>query len=123
MKMAGSCLVLFLCSIYFSALTVPASAQITANCSSGCYGTGYGADALANTTVGQWGNPGNVVSYRIRAHHTGAVQSLHIYIVGPDFPGYGAGTGGQIQIQFQTDDGTSAHNPSGTVLATYVLTN
>src|SRR6185295_4345081 len=98
MKVAGSCLFLFLCSFFVSA--VPASAQLTANCSNGCYGTGYGADALANTTVGQRGSPGNVVSYRIRAHHTGAVQSLHVYIVGPDFPGYGAGTGGTIQIQF-----------------------
>src|SRR4051794_20249801 len=121
MRYAGGCLLLFLCSLF--CIAVPATAQITANCSNGCYGPGLGADGLANTTVGQYGNPGNVVSYRFRAHHTGAVQSLHVYIVGPTFPGYGAGTGGKIQITFQTDDGTSAHNPSGTVLSTYILTN
>src|SRR4051812_1714600 len=119
MKYAGSFL-LVLCSLLYTA--VPATAQITANCSNRCYGPGVGGDGLANTTVGQWGNPGNVVSYRIRAHHTGAVQSLHVYLI-VDHAGYAAGTGGKLQVTFQTDDGTSSHNPSGTVLATYVLTN
>ncbi len=120
MKFAGGCLFLLVCSFFCAA--APAAAQITANCSNGCYGPKLGADALANTTVGQWGNPGNVVSYRFRAHHTGAVQSLHVYLI-VDKPGYASGTGGTIQITFQTDDGTAAHNPSGKILATYVLTS
>ena len=121
MKLAGGCLLVFLLSLFSAA--VPATAQITANCSNGCYGPALASDELANTTVGQYGNPGNVVSYRFRAHHTGSVQSLHVYLVGSNHPGYGAGTGGTIQVTFQTDDGTSAHNPSGKVLSTYVLTN
>ncbi len=120
MKVAGGCLFLLVCSLF--RIAVPAAAQITANCSNGCYGPRLGADGLANTTVGQWGNPGNVVSYRFRAHHTGAVQSLHVYLI-VDKAGYAAGTGGKLQVTFQTDDGTSAHHPSGNVLAAYILNN
>jgi len=83
----------------------------------GCYGPGIGADGLSNTTVGQWGN---VVSYRFRAQKTGEAQKLRLYLI-TDHPGYSAGTAGKLKIDMVTDDGTAAHNPGSTVLATYVL--
>lgn len=77
------------------------------------YGAGRGGDALANTTVGP---SGIMVSYRFDAQHSSYLDKIHFYII-PDKTGYAAGTGGKIQICVETDDGTSAHNPSGTVLA------
>ena len=88
--------------------------------SSGCYGAGIGSDGLANTVVG--GPYGNVVSYRFRAQHSGSLQQIHIYLI-PNHAGYSAGTGGQLQVTVNSDDGTSAHNPSSTVLASYLLAN
>src|SRR5258706_3396206 len=88
--------------------------------SSACYGSGLGSDGLANTVVGgQWGN---IVSYRFRAGHSGALQQIHVYLI-PNYTGYSAGTGGQIQVTVNADDGTSAHNPSSTILASYLLSN
>jgi hypothetical protein len=91
-----------------------------ANCpsSSTCYGPGLGSDELANTVVG--GPSGNLVSYRFRAGHSGSLQQIHIYLM-PSTAGYAAGTGGKIQITVNADDGTSAHNPSDTILASYLL--
>ena len=85
----------------------------------GYYGGQIGGDSLANTTVGPGGN---TVSYRFSAQHNGALQKLRFYII-PDHTGYAAGTGGKLQVTVQTDDGTSAHNPSGTVLASTLLSN
>lgn len=41
--------------------------------------------------------------------------------MGPDHPGYGAGTGGTWQVTVQTDDATARHAPSGSVVATASL--
>lgn len=87
---------------------------------SGCYGSGIGADSLANTVVG--GQYNAVVSYRFRAEHAGSLLSVVLYLI-PDHAGYAAGTGGTIRVSVNTDDGTPAHNPSSTVLASYVITN
>src|SRR6266853_4605088 len=86
--------------------------------SSACYGSGLGSDGLANTVVGgQWGN---IVSYRFRAGHSGPLQQIHVYLI-PNHTGYSAGTRGQIQVTVNADDGTSAHNPSSTILASTIL--
>ena len=85
---------------------------------SGCYGPGLAADSLANTVVG--GPYGNMVSYRFRAGHSGSLQQIHVYLI-PNVTGYAAGTGGQIRVTVNPDDGTSAHNPSSTILTTYLL--
>jgi Putative Ig domain len=107
---------LFCLSFLFSAILAHASGSI----SDAYYGPGLGSDGLANTVVG--GPSGNVVSYRFRAGHSGSLQQIHVYLI-QQHAGYSAGTGGQIQITVNTDDGTPSHNPSSTVLATYLLSN
>jgi len=107
-----------LCACFY-VVTMLAHAN-TCSDSSGCYGPGIGSDGLANTVVG--GPSGNLVSYRFRAGHTGSLQQIHVYLM-QQHTGYSAGTGGQIRITVNADDGTAAHNPSNTVLATYLLSN
>lgn len=83
---------------------------------SGYYGPGLNADSLANTPLGKAQD--FQVSYRIRAGHTGPLQAIRpFFIWSSTTPGYALGTGGTIRIQLQTDDGSAAHVPSGTVLA------
>ena len=106
-----------LCVSFFF-LTILAHA--TCSVPAGCYGPGLAADSLGNTVVG--GPYSNMVSYRFRAGHSGSLQQIHVYLI-PNVSGYAAGTGGQIQVTVNTDDGTTAHNPSGTILATYLLAN
>jgi hypothetical protein len=107
-------------------LSNPASANLNIEIAGTCnnqpecfYGTGLGADALANTTVGPWGN---TVSYRFRALHSGRLVSLRVYLL-PDKTGYAAGTGGHIQVSVNLDDGTAAHNPSTVQLSSYLIAN
>ena len=95
------------------------SGHATCSASSGCYGPGLGADSLANTVVG--GPYGNIVSYRFRAGHSGSLQQIHVYLILR--AGYAAGTGGKLQVTVNADDGTPAHNPSSTVLASYLLSD
>lgn len=78
------------------------------------YGAGRGADSLANCTVGPYGF---VIAYRFVAQHTAALTKVRFYII-PDHPGYAGGDAGSLKVAIETDDGTSAHNPSGTVIAT-----
>jgi hypothetical protein len=94
--------------------TTPTSTSL-----SGFYGPCLGSDGLANTTVGPYGN---TVSYRFRAKNSGPVKQALIYLI-PDHAGYAGGTAGTTLITVNTDDGSSAHNPSSTVLASYVMTN
>ena len=94
----------------------PAAATLSP---AGYYGAQIGGDELANTTIGP---NGNTVSYRFSAQHNGALEKLRVYLI-PDHVGYAAGTAGRLQIDIQTDDGTSEHNPSGTVLASTVISN
>jgi len=95
----------------------PAGSTNTVTTSTTYYGSGIGTDGLGNTAVGPFGN---VVSYRIRAKHSGVLQQVLIYLI-PDHPGYAGGTGGSMLVTLNKDDGTAAHNPSSTVLASYVL--
>jgi hypothetical protein len=82
----------------------------------GPYGSCVGGDGLNNTIIG---GPEHVSSsYRFRATTTSALASIRIYVIGPAYSGYGAGTGGTFEATVQTDDGSSSHGPSGTVLAT-----
>jgi hypothetical protein len=87
--------------------------------SSTFYGPGIGSDGLANTTLGPFGN---MVSYRIRAKHSGILEGFLIYLI-PDHADYAGGTGGTIHVTLNTDDGTSEHNPSSTVLASSRITD
>jgi hypothetical protein len=89
--------------------------QAATNTSTNVYGSAIGMDSLNNTQIG--GRDAQTSSYRFRATTTSALNSIQIYIVGPNHPGYGAGTGGLFEISVQTDDGTSNHAPSGTVLS------
>jgi len=87
---------------------------------SGLYGPGIGMDSLNNTVVG--GSDSAAAAYRFRASTSAPLSSIRIYIMGPKYAGYGAGTGGTWQVTVQTDDGTERHAPSGTVLATTSFT-
>jgi hypothetical protein len=104
------------------AIDVAAAAQASSSTSSSAatapyYGSGIGSDGLANTTVGP---EGNTVSYRFRAKHSGTLQQALIYLI-PDHAGYAGGNAGTTQVTLNTDDGSAAHNPSATALATYVM--
>lgn len=84
--------------------------------SSGIYGVMAVGDALNNPRVGGPNNQKN--SYRFRATQTSALNSIRIYIIDECCAGYGGGNGGIMRVTIQTDDGTSDHFPSGTILAT-----
>jgi hypothetical protein len=85
------------------------------------YGPGIGADSLANTRIGgPDGTPGRTLSIRFRASTTSALTSINFYQQGG--PGYAGGTGGSLKVSVQTDDGTSSHLPSGTILASQTVT-
>ncbi len=77
------------------------------------YGSAINADDLNNSVVG--GPEGRAVSYRFEATTTADLNAIRIYLVTGS--GYSGGTNGTMEITVQTDDGTSAHSPSGTVLA------
>jgi hypothetical protein len=104
-----------------SSTQAPAPTPVSSSSASSSqhYGPGLGSDGLANTTVGPYGN---TVSYRFRAKHSGTVPQVLIYLI-PDHPGYAGGTAGTTQVTLNTDDGTSSHNPTSTVLASYVMGN
>ena len=91
----------------------------SASTSAQFYGSALGANSLGNTTLGP---NGNMVSYRFRAKNSGVLLQSRIYLI-PDHAGYAAGTGGTIRATLNTDDGTAAHNPGTTVLASYVISN
>lgn len=93
----------------------PASA--TSGVPSEFYGAGRGADALANCVVGPYGD---VVAYRFVAQHSGPLSQVRFYIIS-NKAGYAGGDAGTLQVKIESDDRTSAHNPSGTVLATATL--
>jgi hypothetical protein len=73
-------------------------------------------DSLNNTVIG--GPDARSTSYRFRATASAALRSIRIYVIGPTHAGYGAGTGGRFEATVRTDDGTAAHGPSSTILAT-----
>ena len=95
------------------------SSTTTPTSSASFYGPGLGSDGLANTTIGP---TGNTVSYRFMAKNSGALEQALVYLI-PDHAGYAGGNAGTTQVTLNTDDGTAAHNPSSTVLATFVISN
>ena len=97
-----------------------AQAAVTSSAASSTYyGSGIGSDGLANTTVGP---SGNTVSYRFRAIHSGVVPQILIYLI-PDHAGYAGGNAGTTLVTLNTDDATTLHNPTSTVLASYVMSD
>jgi hypothetical protein len=97
---------------YLSIQPVAPSGGVT-----GPYGSAIAADTLANTQVGGVNSGGfNARSaYRFRAGTSSSLTSIRIYL--EDGSGYSGGNGGSLKVSVQTDDGTSAHRPSGVVLA------
>lgn len=92
------------------------------------YGVPWNGDGLSNTPIGRSYN--RMADYRFRVSHTGTVTSVRLYLafakISTDctYSGYYAGgTGGQILLQLETDDGTSNHFPSGNVLASHLITD
>lgn len=90
----------------------------------GYYGSKVNGDNLANQLIG-YNTAVDVcnrkASIRFRATHTGTLAFITPKFVWSSVKaGYGYGTGGTIQVQVQTDDGTANHFPSGTTLATMV---
>ncbi len=81
------------------------------------YGAGRGADSLANCVVGPYGD---LIAYRFVAEHSGPVSQVRFYIIS-NKAGYSGGDAGTLEVSIESDDGTSAHNPSGTVLAKTTL--
>jgi hypothetical protein len=81
------------------------------------YGPGRGADSLANCVVGPYGD---LVAYRFVAEHSGPLSRIRFYIIS-NKAGYSGGNAGALEVSIESDDGTSAHNPSGTVLAKSTL--
>jgi hypothetical protein len=81
---------------------------------SGVYGVKVHATDLNNQHLGGAGS--DQYSYRWRAEYSGSLTEVLIYIINLT-PNYASGTGGTFRCQLQTDDGSSQHFPSGTVLA------
>jgi len=95
-------------------LAVTTTAASESYLPSGYYGPGLGSDGLGNTTLGP---DGHIVSYRIRARHSGYLSQVRLYLI-PDHAGYAAGNGGIIQVTLHNDDATTSHHPSSAVLPT-----
>jgi PKD repeat protein len=104
-----------------------ASAQ-TAPLSQRTYGNPWAADYLSNLVVMT-----NKAGIRFQVEKTGTFDKIKFFFVGHDLTQapycgtweacYGRGTGGTIKVELQTDDGTSNHFPSGTVLSTFNIVN
>ena len=61
---------------------ISATPALRADCYSSlspCYGSGLGADSLANTVVG--GQYNAIVSYRFLAEHSGSLSSILVYLI------------------------------------------
>jgi hypothetical protein len=76
------------------------------------YGTPIGANSLANIQTGKYID--QEVDYRFRAENSGSVTKILVFVA--TGPGYSSGNGGILKLNLETDDGTSKHLPSGSVL-------
>ncbi|MGA2082214.1 MAG: hypothetical protein ABSH53_16615 [Holophaga sp.] len=86
------------------------------------YGSGYGADALANTVLG--GPSLNAASYRFQAQHAAPLKGIRVFFIWSLVKsGYQAGQGGTVQVDLEADDGTAAHLPTGVSLASVTYGN
>ncbi len=90
------------------------------------YGSCINADDIANVIIGWYVPNGDFnasISYRMRVTQGGSLVAIRpFFIWSSTRAGYQGGTGGTIQIEVQSDDGTSSHRPSGTVLASLTYT-
>lgn len=94
--------------------------RLNAGSDQALYGVAFNADGNSNTTIGQYGNPGQRLSFRERIDHTGTINEVAAYVkVGV---GYSLGTGGTLRLTIEADDGTANHRPSGTPLTTQDVT-
>jgi len=100
-------------SVYTQAIPVAAALPVTP-----CfYGSGLGADSLANTVLG--GPSLNAASYRFQTKYAGPLKGIRVFFIWSLVKsGYQAGGGGTIQVDLMADDGTAAHLPTGPSLAT-----
>jgi hypothetical protein len=98
----------------------PTSPPASTASSGSVWGPALAADSLANTQVGgvNCGCPNRTSAYRFRAGQSSALTSIRIMVI--QRPGYGAGTGGSLDISVQGDRGGV---PSGTVLASTAIPN
>ncbi|MBM4195401.1 MAG: hypothetical protein FJ202_13640, partial [Gemmatimonadetes bacterium] len=82
----------------------------------GRYGAGIGGDALGNTVLG---GPVGPKKYfiRFRATQSSQIESVTFPFLSADYPGYGAGTGGNWTLKLIADDGSENHFPTGPALA------
>lgn len=78
------------------------------------YGAYWNADGLVPLSIGRLANC--TVCIRFRAQHTGTFQRARFYFIFRR-EGYYKGDGGEVLVQFQPDDGSELHAPSGEVLA------
>lgn len=106
-------------TLSLSVATAVQPASTTSGVTPEFYGAGRGADSLANCTVGPYGI---LIAYRFVAEHSGPLDRVRFYII-PDKTGYAGGTAGQLKVSIETDDGTTAHNPSGRVLTSAEIAN
>lgn len=105
-----------LCS-FFS----PVHGKPVVNTGVGTYGPGIGGDALANSPLG--GTVGAKKYFiRFRAEHSSPLVSVTFPFVSSDYEGYGGGTGGDWKLELFADDGSEDHFPTGSPLATQVMT-
>lgn len=82
------------------------------------YGVTVASDGNNNISIGKF-SPDQRASFRERIDHTGNITIVRAYV--KTGVGYSLGTGGSTILDIQSDDGTSNHRPSGTVLATKTL--
>ncbi len=95
----------------------------------GYYGSCVAMDALGNLTIGPAGAVASngtsldgQIAVRFLCKHTGSIDKI-VQQYQNVTPGYMGGTGGRIKWELRTDDGTSSHLPSSTVLWTTTDTN
>jgi hypothetical protein len=82
------------------------------------YGNPTSGDSLSNVEIGR--NVGRKVSFRFRADRTDALAAIRLFFKSGS--GYSAGTGGSILVELQTNT-PGADTPSGTVLASHLITD
>lgn len=87
---------------------------------SNTYGLPLAADSLGNLEIGK--ASGRIISYRFKASHSGAINTVSIFLIFRA-AGYYSGNGGAVRVELQTDDGSTSHLPSGTVLAGHTITD
>jgi hypothetical protein len=95
-------------AVIFMVIALALSAFAKIETDHAIYGSGIFSQALNNIPVRI-----QSVSYRFLSTHSGKVKDVVFYLItnGPH-AGYNAGTGGTLQIDLETDDGSRDHNPS-----------